>query len=324
MDLSLRRFWLTILILWTVGIAGALYYAQKQNIPARVVAAMLPALLLELSMYAATGFEAVRSRLSALGDRLPAALVASAIATYLILTVPLGSFRWQSLLIVTALAATLVYWYRLLPASLATDLGFLALAAAVILAKIFSTLYLNPAGKPEADIVGRMMWWRLGIVAALLIRGAPRVDFGFVPRSREWAVGARFCLYSLVLLVPMALSLGIVHQPVDNYSAKTILTALATFAGALWFIALGEELFFRGLLQQWLSDFTGSPLAGLLMASAVYGASHLWFRGFPNYKHALITTVLGVFCGLAYSRAGFRGAMVTHALVVTAWRVAFR
>ncbi len=307
-----------------VGIAGALFYAQRQNIPAKVVAAMLPALLLELSMYVATGFAGVRARLSALGPRLPAVLLASAIATYAILTVPLGSFRWQSLLLTAALVAALVYWYRVLPPGLATDLGFLSFTAAVILSKILATLYINPLGKPDGDIVGRLMWWRLGILAALLIRGAPQVDFGFFPRQRDWIVGLRFCLYSLVLLIPLALGLGLVRQPVDSFSTRTLLTALGTFAGALWFTALGEELFFRGLLQEWLSGATRSSLAGLSIASILYGATHLWFSpGFPNYRHALITVVLGVFCGLAYSRAGFRSAMVTHALVVAVWRVAF-
>lgn len=324
MQVSLHRFWLTILVVWLLGIAGALYYAQLQNIPARVVIAFLPALLLELAMYLATGFESARTRLSALGKWLPAALAGASAVTYLLFALPLGSFRWDAFATVTLLTAALAYWYRVLPGGIVTDLGFLLLAAGIILSKIFASIYLNPDGKPDASIIGKLMWWRTGILAALLIRGAPRVDFGWVPRRRDWQVGALFCAYSLLLLVPMALWLGIVQQPATGFTARTALTAMGTFVGALWFIALGEELFFRGLLQQWLSDFTGSARTGLVLASVIFGSVHLWFRGFPNFKHAAIATVLGVFCGLAYSRAGFRSAMVTHALVVTAWRVAFR
>ena len=37
------------------------------------------------------------------------------------------------------------------------------------------------------------------------------------------------------------------------------LKALLVFAGILWVVALSEEFFFRGLVQQWVRDSTGSP-----------------------------------------------------------------
>ena len=91
------------------------------------------------------------------------------------------------------------------------------------------------------------------------------------------------------------------------------------FLGMLWVVALWEEFVARGLLQQWLSDWTKRPNLALLLASIVFGAGHLWFPpGYPNWKMALVATLLGWFCGRSYNEArGIRAAMVTHALVAT-------
>jgi membrane protease YdiL (CAAX protease family) len=45
-------------------------------------------------------------------------------------------------------------------------------------------------------------------------------------------------------------------------------------------------------------------------------------RAFPNWRFALLAAVAGVFYELAFRRArSIRASMVTHALVVTTWRV---
>ena len=86
-------------------------------------------------------------------------------------------------------------------------------------------------------------------------------------------------------------------------------------------LALAEEFLARGLLQQWISDWTGRRNLALILASTVFGFCHLWYGGFPNWKFAIAAAVAGLFYGKAYIEAGgIRAAMVTHALVVTTWR----
>ena len=101
-------------------------------------------------------------------------------------------------------------------------------------------------------------------------------------------------------------------------SSTLLAAAPLTFLGFLWVVALGEEFLARGLLQQWISNWTGRPGFGLAFASIAYGLSHLWYGDFPNWRWAILTAALGWFCGKAYNEAGgIRAAMVTHALVVT-------
>ena len=95
-------------------------------------------------------------------------------------------------------------------------------------------------------------------------------------------------------------------------------------SATLWVLALGEEFFFRGLLQQWMTAWLRSEWAGLLVASLVFGAAHLWYRQFPNWRISAIAALLGLCCGLAFRNArSIRAPMVTHALVVTTWRIFF-
>ncbi|MBS1831024.1 MAG: CPBP family intramembrane metalloprotease [Acidobacteria bacterium] len=322
---TMAPFWIAALALWVIGSVGAISYAQQQNIPQAVWMAVLPALLLEATMYIGTGFAGVRERVARLRGWLPAAMAASAVVPYLIFSVPVGSFRmeWMGTLIVLSIVVGL--WYRLAPKGLLFDLLFLGLVAGIFLSRLFPTIYENPAGKPSLDIVGRLMWIRLGIYAVLLVRGAERVDFGFVPQARHWWIGAKYFLLSIPLVGIVAWSIGFVRmRDVSSFSGKTALVAVGTFIGMLWVTALAEEFFFRGLLQQWMQKLTGSLVWGIAITSCLFGAAHLPMRGFPNIKFALVATIAGVFYGLAYARSGsIRASMVTHALVNTAWRVFF-
>ena len=67
----------------------------------------------------------------------------------------------------------------------------------------------------------------------------------------------------------------------------------------LWGVALSGEFFFRGLLRQWIGDWTGSAIAGLILASIVFGSAHLGAPTFPDWRCATVAGILGLVCGLA-------------------------
>jgi membrane protease YdiL (CAAX protease family) len=124
--------------------------------------------------------------------------------------------------------------------------------------------------------------------------------------------------------LPAAWAAGIIRLAEWKGPWLTLGAAAGTFFGVLWVVALSEEFFFRGLLQQWLEQFTGRAAAALLLASALFGAAHLGFRQFPNWQFALLAAAMGVVYGLAFrAGGGIRAAMVAHALVVVIWRVGF-
>jgi membrane protease YdiL (CAAX protease family) len=147
------------------------------------------------------------------------------------------------------------------------------------------------------------------------------INFGFVPARTDWVVGVRNFLYFL----PLGFVLG---YWLDFFSLRSPLDRMwpllfvLTFLAFLWVVALAEEFFFRGLLQQLLARITSSEWFGLIAASVIFGLAHLWFGEFPNWKFVPIATCAGLFYGRAYMQArSIRAAMVTHALVVAVWKV---
>ncbi|MBL8209530.1 MAG: hypothetical protein JNK87_02405, partial [Bryobacterales bacterium] len=211
MQKSLTGFWIALLGLWMAGTAGVILYANQQHIPARVWIPALFALLVEASLYISTGFAPVRDRLARLGGKLPFVLMGSAIVPYFIYGIGTGTFRMQSVAILLVLSAVAAFWYRFMPRSPYTDLLYLALMGGVFLTHVFADIYINPVRKPELDIIGRMMWMRIGMVSVLVMRKAEPVDFGFVPRAKDWGIGLLFYLCSLPIIMPLALAIGFVQ-----------------------------------------------------------------------------------------------------------------
>ena len=73
-------------------------------------------------------------------------------------------------------------------------------------------------------------------------------------------------------------------------------------------------------MGEWLKN----EWAGLALTSMIFGAVHVWYGAFPNWKLAVLATLAGVFYGLAFRQGrGIRASMVTHALTVATWKTFF-
>jgi membrane protease YdiL (CAAX protease family) len=319
MILALPLFWLVC------GAAGYLY-SQQRGIPSGIVWTALPAFLLEATFFLALGVERWRTRLEKLPpSAVSLALVAAAVAPYCAASLAFGSFRWQSLAGIALLAAVVSFWYIVLPHKPLVDLLLLTLMAAVVLTKTFAGFYVRPDPKLPLEALGMAMWIRTGAFALLSVRRVKGVGFGFWPSVREWIIGASY--FALMLPVAGALAWWIRFaspHALGSPWTKTLSLLVLTFFGTLWVLALGEEFFFRGMLQQWMTSWLGNEWIGLLATSLVFGSVHLWYGSFPNWRFAALATVAGVFYGLAFRQArSIRASMVTHALTVTTWKMFF-
>lgn len=300
-----------------------LWYADDRGIPRHIALSVLPALLLELALYFLSGVTAVRDRLAALAPARAALVIAStAPISYAVYSIPLGLFSWLAFFGLFAAAAVASFWYVVTGPRSAADICFLLLMAGPIISDVFELAYLDPAPRLPMNILGRLMWYRIGILAVLAIRRMDGIGFGFLPQRADWAIGLRNFLGFIGIGLAAAILLDFVSLRPVAMEPRTLLLAVATFLGTLWVLAVAEEFFFRGLLQQLLTRALRSPVGGLLLASVIFGLAHLWYREFPNWQFALLATLAGLFYGRAYQQAGsIRAPMVTHALVVTAWRV---
>jgi membrane protease YdiL (CAAX protease family) len=314
---------------WTALVLAAFYYSNLHPDFRWIWTAALPAFFLETLFYLGSVFENTRTAwadvLSASARR-AAALWISALLPYLVFSLAAGTFVRNALLLIAGLSAIYAFWYVVFPRRIAYDIGFLVIAAFPFVARVFGRLYQSPDPHLRVDILGHLMWIRLGVLILLVLREWNAGPFGLWPRSREWRNGFIWFAAAILPLTATALALHAVHySPVQGPWWRFLAIAAGTFLGAFAVITLGEELFFRSVIQRAIDRASGSVVLAVILSSLLFGGVHLWYRHFPNWQWAVVATVLGVFCGIAYAQTGsIRASMVTHSLTIMMWRMIFQ
>jgi membrane protease YdiL (CAAX protease family) len=326
---SLDRFKAVLGAGWILLGLAAVVYARMKSIPVWIAVPVAAAFLIEFPFYLLAGFEAPRQWLEKFGIAKAAWLLTlSGILPWLVYSVPTREFYPIPLVVLLVITGAVSFWFVALPRGALTDAAFLVIPAAAIVAKVFDQIYASPIPKVQLGILGQVMLIRTAAMAILIVRkkagGEPvDVEFRFWPWGREWLIGVRY----FVMLIPFAglayWGLGLVKFREHPYN---VLQAAGTFLGILWVVAISEEFFFRGLVQQWIGKWTSSPVVALVIASLLFGSVHLGFNHrFPNWRFSLVAAIAGVFYGLAWRTArSIQASMVAHALTVTLWRVFFQ
>ena len=295
---------------------GAAVYMHQQNIAPVQAAGLIAAFLLEAGLFLATGSAAARARLGAVEPaRLAAALTLLTPVTWLLA----GGGEWWQGLATTALAAFFAFWYLRFPD---TDTPVLIVYGAAALAKASALLYLVPWPKAPTPIIGEFAWLRTLLFAVLLFRQPGLANYGFLPTKEDWRQGVKWFL----LFMPVALAVGIpigfakLRQLPDD-PKRIALAVIGTFLGHYIFVALREEMLFRGLMLGKLRQTFGAT-AGLAISAVLFGAVHLPFGQFPNWRFALVAAIAGWFYAKSFLTTGsIRSAMITHALTNVTARV---
>jgi membrane protease YdiL (CAAX protease family) len=313
---------------WLLLALCAWIFARMRSIPGWAALPVTAAFLIEIPFYLLPGFNAARAWLGRQRKiRAAGLLAASAVAPWVVYSFSTGEARLVNLLLLLLIALAVSFWYIVLPAAPVSDALFLVAIAAVYLSKIFDRIYLSPIPKLSISVLGHLMLIRTAALAVLIFRGNVMAEYRLIPNRREWLTGLRYFGMMLPVIGLAYWGLGLVQlRPHPNGVGLAVLLGIGTFLPILWVVALSEEFFFRGLLQQWVEQWTGSRNTALIVASLLFGCAHLGFhRIFPNWRWAIVAAILGIFCGLAWRNArSVQAAMVTHALIVTVWQVFLR
>ena len=305
----------TLWIGWLLLCVIAVAFARWKGIPNWAALPSLAAFLVVYPFYLAPAFPSVREQLAGAG--LPGFLVASAVLPYLACCAGAIPFQFVSFVKLVALALALGLWYRVLPAVPMVDVGFLVLIVAVKLGRYGAPIYPTPFKGVEIGILSDLALFNMAVLVLMLERRIRETGFGFLPTANDWRIGARNYLYFL----PIGAALGFLLKAGRLVAPSDPLRLAGYFIGFLFVLTLAEEFLFRGVLQQWIEDWTWSRRTALLLTSILFGGVHLWFRHFPNWQWVILAGTLGWFCGRARNQAGsIRAAMVTHTLVITTWR----
>jgi uncharacterized protein len=164
----------------------------------------------------------------------------------------------------------------------------------------------------------------VGGYAFMVIRNLEGVGYRLTFRKDDVVDGlVNFVGFSL-LGIPLGIAINFIHPHAQGVSVAEFVGQLV---GIYVTIAIPEELLFRGILQNFLVKSIRTPrhgLYGLVIASVVFGLSHLHHSPVPNWRYAILATLAGLFYGNAYrTRHRLCASALTHALVDTMWHFWF-
>ena len=162
----------------------------------------------------------------------------------------------------------------------------------------------------------------LGVFLFVCVRRLGQVGYRYQFVSRDWLVGVRNFLLFAPIAIPIGLYTGFIALS-KRFAApwQIPLSALGIFV----FIAMPEELLFRGIIQNLIEKSRLGSMPALITTSVIFGAAHLNNGPRPDWRYFLLASIAGLFYGNAYQRTRkLLAPAITHTLVDTVWRSLFR
>jgi membrane protease YdiL (CAAX protease family) len=242
---------------------------------------------------------------------------------YLLVACGTGVFRWGWFAL-----------YALLPVAIALLLGqaarvdtaqrgnwrdFLVLVA---LGLAVDLRWFEAAWPAHLAVFNKILLLDAGIYGFALIRQLDGTGFDLRLRLKDLSIGLREAAFYTPIALALGLSLGFLHL-------HGVWPGFGRMAGA-WiftflFIAVPEELFFRGWLQNLLEKRLGR-YGALFLTACLFGLAHFNKQtAYFNWRYVLLAALAGIFYGRAWRAERRVGASaVTHATVDAIWSLWLR
>jgi CAAX protease family protein len=304
-----------IALLVVIGRAG-----RALASPSRVFVAACASFALLLAPLWFFGFGAGQFIRKKIPPHLRIILAALLVLPYLVFALPTGQFRWSTALAI--LVVTIGLSVLLQFSDLSRQLAWQDIVTLAVLVGIHLLRLLEPAWPyPGLAALPKLLLTDILLYLYLVVRGLDGIGYSLVPSASAVKIGLREWLFFL----PIGVGLGTIlqftrfhpHWPaVSSLVAGMVLTFL--------FIAIPEELFFRGILQNLLETRLGRR-AALILASVLFGLSHYHRGGTFDWRYVLLASLAGVFYGRAW-RANHQllASIIMHTAVDVVWSAWFR
>ena len=284
-----------------------------------VIAAVLTLLPFLIAAFWPQSIQAARRMPMAVRIMRPAVLC----VPYVLVAVSYGQFRWGWFAL-----------YLLLPVAISWLLAGASVAdpeqrgnwrdllVLAVLGLAVDLRWLEPAWPAHFAVFNKMLLLDAGIYGFVAIRRLEGVGFDLRLRLADLRIGGRELALYTPIAIALGLSLGFLHfHAYLPAVSQVVLGWIFTFL----FIAVPEELFFRGWMQNLLERRIGRR--GALVTTAVlFGLSHFNKRAAHfNWRYVLLAALAGIFYGRAWRQERRVGASaITHASVDTLWSIWLR
>ncbi|HKF47278.1 MAG TPA: CPBP family intramembrane glutamic endopeptidase [Terracidiphilus sp.] len=288
---------------------------------------LVVAALLALAPYLAAAF--FPARVTGRARSLPpwAQIAAPALLAipYVLVSFGVGNFRWTWFtlyaLLPVALACACVLANRTGAASICIDLAVL-----ILLGLSVDLRWFERAWPAHLSVFNKVLLLDAGIYAFVALRPIEGAGFDLRLRLRDARIGLREFLFYLPIALILGLGTGFLHlhglgaHP-GAIPGRFALAWIFTF----FFIAVPEELFFRGWVQNLLERCLGRR-AALMLTAVVFGMAHFNKRAVNfNTRYVIMAAIAGYFYGRAWRQDRRVGASaITHATVDSVWSIFLR
>jgi membrane protease YdiL (CAAX protease family) len=288
--------------------------------PANIIAALLTLIpYLAVAFFPHTSAERVRALPSWALLSLPAALA----IPYIIVASATGAFSagWCALYAALPVAVATLLWQaaRVDADQRGNWRDYLVLGA---LGLAVDLRWFEAAWPPHLAIFNKIILLDAGIYGFVLIRHLDGTGFDLRLRLKDLGIGLREAVFYTPIALALGLSLHFLRlHPGWPAPGRAAFAWIFTF----FFIAVPEELFFRGWLQNLLEKRVGR-YGALLATACLFGLAHFnkQTTGF-NWRYVLLAAMAGVFYGRAWRQQRRVGASaVTHATVDALWSLWLR
>lgn len=242
---------------------------------------------------------------------------------YVLVAGAAGDFRWSWFALYAMLpdAIAVLLWHagKADTSNRGNWRDFLVLA---VLGLAVDLRWFQGAWPAHLDIFNKILLLDAGIYAFLAIRQLDGVGFDLRLRLADLGVGLR----EVTLYTPIALAVGLGLGFLHTHGVGPGFAAIAfAWFFTFFFVAVPEELFFRGWLQNLLERRMGRYPA-LFVTAALFGLAHFNKHAVHfNWRYVLMAAIAGVFYGRAWrSRRRVGASAVTHATVDSIWSLWLR
>ena len=294
--------------------------AQPFLTPPNILAA-----LLTLLPYLAAAFfpKFVVARVQALPHAVKLLSPALLCVPYILVTIPAGDFHWQGCTLYAALPVCIavLLWQaaQLDPDARGNWRDFLIL---LILGLSVDLRWFESAWPAHLAIFNKILLLNAGVYGFVLVRKLDGTGFDLRLRISDLAIGLREAAFYTPIALALGLSLDFLHL---HRTWPGFLPIAGAWLFTFFFIAVPEELFFRGWLQNLLERRIGRTPA-LLLTAALFGLAHFNKRASHfNWRYVLLAAIAGLFYGRAWrSNRRVGASAVTHATVDALWSLWLR
>jgi membrane protease YdiL (CAAX protease family) len=284
-----------------------------------VVAALLTLLPFLFAAFWPLNFQAAQRLHVAVRIVRPAVLC----VPYAIVAISYGQFRWGWFALYLLLPVVISWLlYRASVVDTAQRGNWRDFVVLAVLGLAVDLRWFEPAWPARLAVFNKMLLLDAGIYGFLAVRRLEGVGFDLRLRLADLRIGGRELAIYAPIAVVLGLWLGFLHF---HANVPTVPHVLLGWIFTFFFIAVPEELFFRGWMQNLLERRLGQRWA-LLTTAVLFGLSHFNKRAVHfNWRYVVLAAVAGVFYGRAWRQERRVGASaITHASVDTLWSLWLR